>query len=404
MSWTEPENMGPPFTGSNIRYRKGNSGGYRTDGITITGITATIAPEDSDSTPNVDERLERNTSYEVQVRALNGELDTHNNWSPPATGRTRAGNREPVFNDRPDQEAANTPSTIDRTVGEETGPGQPVETAVRARDTGGTLTYKLVAADAPNVSDVSKFDINESTGQILTKEPLNHEDSDCGYGENDEPTTCTYMVKVEVRDGLDEHGNEVSETEADDIITVRILVGDDPEAPEAPTVTVTSSEVATDATVAMLTVTWDKPENKGPALTGYVVECTGPGIASASACTQPDSLNLNDEVLPYTIENLTPGSSYRVRVRADNDEGEGAWSTWESQSTSEAGNTVPSFASSQISLFSGGGHKFRHSDPARRGSGPRRIGLDYLRTWGPGRQLVRHRSERAGQDEGEPEL
>ena len=49
------------------------------------------------------------------------------------------------------------------------------------------------------------------------------------------------MVKVEVRDGLDVHGNEEeSETEADDFITVRILVRDMPEAPEAPTVTVTS--------------------------------------------------------------------------------------------------------------------------------------------------------------------
>ena len=43
----------------------------------------------------------------------------------------------------------------------------------------------------------------------------------------------------------------------------------------------------------------------------------------------------------HTITGLTPGSPYRVRVRADNDEGEGAWSTWENQSTSEAGNLIP---------------------------------------------------------------
>ena len=343
VSWTEPNNPGPPITGYDIRYRKGSSGSYKTDGITFTGITATIAPEDDNSTTDVDERLTPGASYEVHVKAKTDERDSA--WSALATGRTSARNREPVFDDRPDQEAAKIDRTIDRTVDENTGPEQPVGTAVRARDPGGSLTYKLVAAVSPNQDDLNKFDINESTGQILTKESLNTE-AECsgtdssltgGHQEN-----CTYTVKVEVRDGLDEHGNEEeSETEADDIITVRVLVRDVLEAPEAPTVTVTSPFVDTGVTEATLVVTWDMPGNTGPDLTGYVVECSGAGITSANPCPQPVSPNLELEVLSYTIEDLTPGSSYRVRVRADNDEGEGAWSTWENQSTSEAGNLIP---------------------------------------------------------------
>ena len=59
---------------------------------------------------------------------------------------------------------------------ENTRAGQSVGRAVRAVDgNGDKRTYRLVAADGDAAPDVSKFDINESTGQILTKEPLNHE-------------------------------------------------------------------------------------------------------------------------------------------------------------------------------------------------------------------------------------
>ena len=162
------------------------------------------------------------------------------------------------------------------------------------------------------------------------------------------------MVKVEVRDGLDEHGNKEPEDAAaadtlDDEITVRIIVRDVVETPKAPTVTVTSPEVADGAgsTDATLEVTWDMPENTGPPITGYVVECSGPEITSSSPCPQPTASDVNDltlDVQTYIIRGLTPNSSYRVRVRADNAEGVGAWSTAENQSTSVAGNLIPTIA------------------------------------------------------------
>ena len=57
------------------------------------------------------------------------------------------------------------------------GSGQPVGNAVRAEDgDGDKRTYKLVAAASTNEADVNKFAIDESSGQIRTKSPLNHED------------------------------------------------------------------------------------------------------------------------------------------------------------------------------------------------------------------------------------
>ena len=343
VSWNEPRNPGPPITGYEIRYRKGTSGSYTTID-NIVGTKTPIAPEDDGNTQDVDERLTPSTSYEVHVRAKTAERNSE--WSAVATGRTSAGNQEPVFDDRPDQEDVKTARTIDRTVNENTRAGQPVGGSVRARDRD-PLTYKLVEA-ALNDTDFDKFDINESTGQIQTKDSLNHEDTDCGYVPNNDPTACTYTVKVEVRDGLDEHGNKEPDDAAaadtlDDEITVRINVRDVDETPEAPTVTVTSPAVAENAgsTDATLVVTWDMPENTGPPINGYVVECSGPEITSSTPCPQPENPVLTDAVVSYEISGLKPNSSYRVRVRADNDEGTGSWSTSISQSTSKEGNLIP---------------------------------------------------------------
>ena len=48
----------------------------------------------------------------------------------------------------------------------------------------------------------------------------------------------------------------------------------------------------------------------------------------------------------HTITGLTAEKSYRVRLRAENDEGDGAWSSWETQSTNKEGNDLPTFTSS----------------------------------------------------------
>ena len=158
---------------------------------------------------------------------------------------------------------------------------------------------------------------------------MNHEDgTGCDYDEADNPTTCTYTVRVQVWDGLDEDRTEQNLSNLDDdddnndtaiiddTITVNIMVTDVAEKPAAPTVTVTSSAVEDTDTDATLTVTWDRPGNTGPAITGYVVECTGEGITTDNPCPQPGNPSLTGAVVTHTItvspEDLTRNNSYRV--------------------------------------------------------------------------------------------
>ena len=75
VSWTAPGlNGGPPLTGYELQYRKGGSGPWTSQSHSGTGTSATIGSLDASS------------SYQVQVRALNGE--TPSAWSPSGTGTT----------------------------------------------------------------------------------------------------------------------------------------------------------------------------------------------------------------------------------------------------------------------------------------------------------------------------
>ena len=355
VSWTEPDNTGPAITGYDVRYRKGNSGNFRKVELTSTGTTHTIAPEDDGNTNDVDERLTPGASYEVYVRAKNGESPSQ--WSDAGTGRTSAGNSEPVFDDRDSvtrDNQGNLPAyTTKRTVAENTRAGQSVGKAVRANDgNGDKRTYRLVAAASPNDAHVDKFDINKSTGQILTKEPLNHE-AECSTGDGSltggHPENCTYTVKVQVWDGRDEHRNEqdtstITDAIIDDEITVEITVSDVTEKPAAPAVTVTSPDTSNSTT---LVVTWTAPDNTGPVITGYRLECTGTDVPETQ-CPKDD---IADTAVTHTITGLTANKSYRVRLRAKNAEGDGAWSSWVTQSTNKDGNNPPTFDNPPAELY-----------------------------------------------------
>ncbi len=352
VSWKAPANTGPAITGYDLRYRKGSSGSFTRIQLTGTGTTHTIAPPDDESTTDVDERLTPGASYEVYVRAKSPEKTVGGEWSAAGTGRTSAGNKEPVFGDRSSLTDQNP--TTPRTVAENTRAGQSVGKAVSASDgNGDKRTYRLVTANV--AAHVAKFDINESTGQILTKAPLNHEADDCGYDDSANPTVCTYTVKVQVWDGLDEHRNKQDasvlnddntdndSTIIDDTITVNITVSDVAEKPAAPAVTVTSLANGTD-----LVVTWTAPDNTGPAITGYRLECTGTPTPPEAQCPKDD---IAANLLTHTITGLTANKSYRVRLRAESDEGDGAWSSWVTQSTNKDGNNLPSFTTTPGNLY-----------------------------------------------------
>ena len=195
---------------------------------------------------------------------------------------------------------------------------------------GDARTYKLVAVtpgDDASEAQVAKFEINESTGQILTKESLNHEDESCGYvpgndtADSTTPTTCTYTLVVEVRDGLDANRDEEDEETAaadslDDSITVTITVKDVTEIPSVPTVILGSPE-----DVTMLNVNW-YGSNTGPPITMVDLQyrkgsgsweddnCNTVVTPAADSCT---NIPVADNGDSFTrIESLTVNTRYSV--------------------------------------------------------------------------------------------
>ena len=349
VSWRAPANTGPPITGYEVRYREGSSGEFSNDNCGSTGagncenITGT-------KTKIVD--LNPGKPHQVQVLTIlaGGGKSI---WSDIGTGSTNPANKEPRFDDRPssgDGSARGTEHTTSRSVDENTASGRPVGSEVRAEDGDGhTRTYKLVAADSPNADDVDKFDINKTTGQILTKESLNYEDTDCGYDSNvdndDDPntsTTCTYTVKVEVRDGLDTHKVEEEDEnpDPDDSITVTINVRDRAEAPAVPEVTVTSPLGNT-----TLNVVWDTPDNTGPTPITYDVQYRKGSVISNDNC-ESESEDKCDGLTGTntTITELEEDTSYPVQVRARNIEGVSAWSRAVKVKTNKGTNTPPNLS------------------------------------------------------------
>ena len=102
-----------------------------------------------------------------------------------------------------------TPRTM-RTVAENTRPGVAVGDPIEATDPeGDALTYSL------NQRDGKYFDIVETSGQLLTRSPLDFE------------TKAGYMVSVSVRDGKDTRGS--ADSANDDTIMVTVVVTDQEE-------------------------------------------------------------------------------------------------------------------------------------------------------------------------------
>ena len=84
VSWTAPGlNGGPAITGYNLQYRQGTTGSFTNGPQNVSGTSAMITG------------LTAGTSYQVQVRALNGE--TPSDWSPAGTGSTSTFPAQPTL-------------------------------------------------------------------------------------------------------------------------------------------------------------------------------------------------------------------------------------------------------------------------------------------------------------------
>ena len=190
---------------------------------------------------------------------------------------------------------ANEPPSFDhsdnaRSVAENTEPGQAIGEPVAATDpdAGDTLIYSLRGTDA------AAFDIDPVSGQLLTRDALDHE------------AKPSYSVTVEVADS--QH--------AGDSIEVTIAVADANEPPDAP-----AAPTFTSVTDESLTVSWTPPSTAGrPDITSYDLRYRA-GTGSAFTDGPQDVTDTT-----ATISGLGPNITYHVQVRATNDEGDGPWS------------------------------------------------------------------------------
>ena len=151
---------------------------------------------------------------------------------------------------------------------------------------GETLTYTLSGPDAPS------FNIADATvGELRAKVALDYE------------TRSSYEVIVTA---TNPGGFSDSVT-----LTINVTdVNEPPGRPDPPTVS--------DETESSLTVTWTEPANTGPDITNYHVQYRDSGAFIDWPDTGPS--------LTRTITGLSSGSTYQIRVQAENDEGKGAWS------------------------------------------------------------------------------
>ena len=176
--------------------------------------------------------------------------------------------------------------------------GNAVVGAVAATDLGGgMLTYWL----APNAEDPFSIDgqgvIRVKPGVVLDYE-----------------TTPSYLITAHVSDGDDAQGNPEAAATSDDSISVTINVGDLDEPPGKP------APPNVIATETRLSVSWIEPSNTGPAIDDYHLQVREQG---ATAWTDVPHEGTTTTAV---VGGLNADTDYEVRVRASNDEGDGAWS------------------------------------------------------------------------------
>ena len=173
---------------------------------------------------------------------------------------------------------------------------QSVARRLAARDTdpGDEVTGWSIVGGA----DQSEFSIASDTGELSFRDPPDFE----GPGDNQ------YLVTVEVTSGAG-----ARELEAEQRFTIRVT--DEREPPEVPEAPVISGETA-----ESLQVSWNEPDNTGPAITDYDVQYREKGTGRFIDGDQQGPGRT------LTLEDLEPGTVYEVQVRATNDEGTSGWS------------------------------------------------------------------------------
>ena len=295
VSWAEPFTGGiPAISGYDLRYILASADD--SDDSNWTELSSVWTSGDQKYTIT---GLSASSSYEVQVRAVNDEETGA--WSSSAEGTTdstMAANNAPEFDDG---------TSAMHSVDENTASGEDIGTPVSATDADDTdtLTYGLGGTDAGD------FDIDATNGQLKSKSALNYESKD------------SYIVTLTVRDRDDANDPAVLTDSIDVTISVTDL-DEPPGSPGAPPVV-----AATTGGDTGLDVTWIGPSTaRIPAITSYDLRYI---LANADESDDANWTVRSDAwtagVLEYTITGLSPSTTYKVQVRAINDEGIGGWSS-----------------------------------------------------------------------------
>ena len=170
---------------------------------------------------------------------------------------------------------------------------------------GDTLTYRML----PDTGDDDSFNFNAGTRTLTFKTAPDFEAKD------------TYTVSIQVKDSKNAAGRVSLTWDATVVVTVDVQ--DVSERPSAPT------GLGVLAAANGLRVSWTAPDMTGkPPVTGYKLHysrrdfAAGPGqwgnwVDHAHAGTGTST----------TITGLTAGDTYRVQVRAANDDGDGSWTS-----------------------------------------------------------------------------
>ena len=183
-----------------------------------------------------------------------------------------------------------------RNLVENTAPNQNVGLPITAAD-GDSLTYTF---DGP---DMDRFTFTPSTAQLRTKSGQTY----------DYETHELFVVRVTADDG-----NSGTKT-ANVVIYVRDLA----EPPQAPT-----NLTLVQAYPTSMALSWTPPDNTGrPAITGYDLQYKKSNESTWTAGLQGITETSD------SITGLDPSTSYHVQVRANNDDGNGPWSSTLSRST-----------------------------------------------------------------------
>ena len=305
IEWTAPTNTGPDISGYDVRYILTSA-----DENVDANWTEVEDAWTSGSGGNLEYTigsLSQNTSYDVQVRAESDEGTSA--WSSSVTGTTIQ-NQAPVI-------TSVSSFTVSENITTATTVGTVVATDADADDS--ITGYAIITG-----ADGSQFSIVEATGVLTFKVAPNYEaptdvavTDPANDGDNNE-----YIVFVEATGGADSRALTARDTLT---ITVTDQDNEAPGKPAAPTIA--------QATFNSLTVSWTAPTNTGPSISIYDIRYI---LTSASASDKTDDSKWtevedawtsgNGGNLEYTIGSLDQNTSYDVQVRAESDEGTGAWS------------------------------------------------------------------------------